>query len=445
MKCGFSKKCINPPLGTPLVGYYSERLTKGVLDDLYIKAAAFDDGEKKAVVIEIDVCLLSEEFCDTVRSMIAEFCGIDANAVFICCDHTHTGPITMPDFASDKAPDPAYIGFLQTSLRDTAAYALKDLKPARFFAAEAQAKGISFIRRYKMKDGIIKTNPVAEDPNIDYPLGEPNETVKLLKIVRDGGDDLFIVSYGTHTDTTGGEYVSADYPTYLSRTIEGALPGTNCMFLLGPQGDVNHFDPSKPNRGRVRPVNPTGDYRDACSHAQYMGRVIAGSVLSVCDKAQEISADAIRFGSCSVEIPSQQENDALEESIRINDLYESGRQNEIAPPGTHLTPIIAKARRVIRLKDGPSSFEYKLFAVRIGDYVFAGLPGEPFTEIRNRIEAESPFANTMVCCLVNSSPGYFPTSQAYREGGYEVLSSVFGMGCDDALVNGMKDLLDSLK
>ncbi len=45
------KKCITPPLGSPSVGYYKPRVTKGVIDDLYVRAVAFDDGEKKAVCI----------------------------------------------------------------------------------------------------------------------------------------------------------------------------------------------------------------------------------------------------------------------------------------------------------------------------------------------------------------------------------------------------------
>ncbi|MBQ2932005.1 MAG: hypothetical protein IJE62_04065 [Clostridia bacterium] len=51
MKTGFSKKCITPPIGSPIVGYYKPRFTKGVVDDLYVRAVAFGDGEKKAVCI----------------------------------------------------------------------------------------------------------------------------------------------------------------------------------------------------------------------------------------------------------------------------------------------------------------------------------------------------------------------------------------------------------
>ena len=56
MKTGFSKVCINPPYGAPIVGYYEERLTKGIADDIFVRAVAFDDGENKAVVIALDLC-----------------------------------------------------------------------------------------------------------------------------------------------------------------------------------------------------------------------------------------------------------------------------------------------------------------------------------------------------------------------------------------------------
>lgn len=438
MKCGFCKKVITPPLGTPIIGYYSERLTKGVIDDLYVKAVAFDSGNKKAVAIEIDLCLLIEETCNQFCKTIADFCGIDKDAVLLICNHTHTGPLTVDDFASGKKPDPNYMAFLETTLRDAAAYALQDVKPARFFTVDTKAEGISFVRRYAMKDGSVRTNPDAQDPNIDHALAEPNETVKLLKIVREGGDDIFIINFGTHSDTIGGDYISADYSAYACAAVEGAIPNTQCVFFLAPQGDVNHRNVFMPNIGLVG-ENGTP------AHARHMGRVIAGNVLATCDRAKEIGADGIWYGTSHVEVPSHQENDKLEEAIRVNELYEAGRGEELTGPGKHLTAIISEARRIIRLKDGPASFSQKLSALKVGDFVFAGYAGEPFTDIRNRTELETPFENTMVCALTNGAGGYFPSTKAYNEGGYEVLTSSFGPGTDDVLVGGMTQLLESLK
>ena len=58
MKAGFGKVCINPPYGAPIVGYYEERFVKGIHDSLFARATAFDDGENKALIVAVDVCLL---------------------------------------------------------------------------------------------------------------------------------------------------------------------------------------------------------------------------------------------------------------------------------------------------------------------------------------------------------------------------------------------------
>lgn len=445
MKCGFCKKVITPPLGTPIVGYYSERLMKGVIDDLYVRAAAFSDGEKRAVVLAVDLCLLSGDTCDDYRKTIADFCGIDMDAVFICCNHTHTGPLTTPDFASDKLPSPQYMDFLRVTFRDAAAYALEDLKPAEAYAAETKAEGISFVRRFRMKDGTVRTNPGPLNPNTDYALGTPNESLKLLKIVRQGGDDLFIFNFGTHTDTVGGEYISADYSGYACAAIEGAIPGTQAMFLMAPQGDVNHINVWKPNYDKVVSEREAEDVKERAAHARYMGRVIAGNILAVCDRAVKLDSGTIAWASTEVEIPSHRENDRLEEAKKLNALYESGRGNEICDPGMHRTELIAEARRIIKLENGPDFFRYRVYVLRLGEFVFACLPGEPFTEIHNRISKGTPFANTMVCCLTNNCPGYFPTTQAFHEGGYEAKTSVYAAGADDALVNAMLRLLEKMK
>ena len=445
MKCGFCKKVITPPLGTPLVGYYRERLMKGVIDDLYVRAAAFSHGEKKVVILEADLCLMSGALCDDIRKSIAEFCGLDMGAIFISCNHTHTGPLTGKDFASDRTASDQYIAFLKVTFRDTAAYALEDLKPAEFYWAETTAEGISFVRRYRMKDGTVRTNPGPLNPNIDYALGTPNESLKLLKILRQGGNDLFIFNFGTHSDTVGGDYVSADYSAYACAAIEGAIPGTDAMFLLAPQGDVNHFNVWKGNYNKVVSPRVAEDIKETAAHARYMGRVIAGKILTVCDRAEKLDAGAISWGSAEVEIPSHQENDRLEEARRINALYEAGREEEICDPGMARTEIIAEARRIIKLEHGPASYRYYIYTLRLGDFVLAGLPGEPFTEIHNRISAGTPFANTMVCCQINACTGYFPTTQAHSEGGYEAKTSVYAAGADDILVNGMLKLLETMK
>ena len=458
IKCGFDKKCITPPLGAPIVGYYLERRVKGVLDDLYVRASAFDDGKVRAVVIAVDVCYITKDMCDELRKRIAKECNVDENAIHICASHTHTGPLLGKDFASESECPKAYEEMFKTQICDAASYAFMDLKPARFFYGENEAKNISFSRRFKMKDGTVATNPGVCNPDIDYPIGVPDETVRFLKILREGADDLFIVNYGTHTDTVTGEYISADYPAYLCETLERAIPGTKCMFLLGPQGDVNHVNVKGwqtdeecekefgPLEGWKLTNDNFGDSEeDMSAHPRHMGRVIAGAVLSALALAKEIKMDKISFATRELTLPSNQENDKLEEAERIAKLYDEGRHQELPYDGMNLVTVVAGARRILSLKDGPECFYGNIYGIKIGDFVFAGMGGEPFVEIGKRIYEGSPFENMIFSCLTNSEGSYYPTSSAMTEGGYEAATCNIRAGADNIIVNNMIELLNELK
>lgn len=444
MKAGFSRICINPPYGAPIVGYYEPRFTKGILDNLYVRAVAFDDGDNKALIISLDLIELGQKYFDVLKDTVNKATGVEMDAIFINCSHTHTGPLVGKDPASDKESDKTYDAFLISCVRDAAIYVIDDLEEATIEAAEAQAKNISFIRRYRMKDGSVATNPGVNNENIDYALGKPNETVKLVKIIRENADDIFIVNFGTHPDTVGGEYISADYMGYVCSIIENAIHNTKCMFLQAPQGDVNHVNVS-PSKGEaeISKVDFDGVPR-GIKHTEYMGRVIAGAVLSVCSVTEKVKCDQISFKTKRVQLPSNQENDRLEEAKRIHELYEAGRANELPYKEMALTTVVAEAERIIKLQNGPDAFTFTLSAIKVGNIVFAGIGGEPFTEVGNRICNRSPFEQTILCCLTSSAGTYIPAKENYAEGGYEVKSSVIKLGGDDIIIEGMINLLNEL-
>ena len=445
MKTGFSKICINPPYGAPITGYYHERFTKGMLDDIFVRAVAFDDGEKQAVVIALDLCYLSQEYYDRLKKAITEATKLPNEAIFINCSHTHTGPLIGGDFASPIRSSDAYDEFLTTSVRDAAIYALADLDETKIGVAEGQAKNISFIRRYRMKDGSVATNPGVNNPEIDHALGTPNETVKLVKLSRENADDIFIVSFGTHPDSVGGDYISADYMGFVCSILENAVPGTKCIFLQGFQGDVNHVNTHPtPGESAISVIDFDSVPRSH-AHAEHMGRIIAGAVLSICSITEDICADKISYAMSRVDLPSHQENDKLDEARRIWTLHKEGRDDELPFKEMALTTAVAEAKRILDHENGPESYPFYLSAIKIGDLCLAGIGGEPFTEIGNRISAASPFAETVLCALTNTEGGYIPTTKAYSEGGYEARSSSLAPGGDDIIVDGMMKLLESLK
>jgi hypothetical protein len=423
MKVGFSRKCITPPLGVSVCGYYEYREVRGVLDDLYASAVAFESGERRAVIIAVDVCMLSSELCDGYRRRVAECCALSPEAVFINCSHTHTGPVVGYKKGADLPGSPEYDRYFADSLVECSREAFADLKNAEMSVAEGRAEGISFVRRFRMKNGNVQTNPGVDNPDVLEALGAPNDRVRLLRIKRDSGDTVVIVNFGTHADTVGGELVSADWPGFVVKTVEAALDNTKCLFLTGAQGDVNHINPHPTAAEREGLEYDTFDgVPRGYEHAKHMGRRVAAAVIGNIGKTTPVSGDAIGFGMKKIFMPSNQANDRLEEARKISALYLAGRAHELPYEKMELTTVVAEAQRIVELEHGPDGYYFVLSALKIGGVTFAGLPGECFTDIGRTIEKECG-DEVFVCCLTNGGETYFPTSSAYDEGGYEARSS----------------------
>ena len=444
---GFGRVCITPPLGTPIVGYYMERRVSGVLDDVYAATVAISCGESAALFISVEVCELSTAQCNAYRKQISEATGVAEGAIFINCSHTHTGGQPGSSGAlGTGAKSPEYELAIGDAMVKASLEAMADLKPSVLSYAKGEAKGISFIRRYRMKDGGVQTNPGVDNPNIDHALGTPNDAVQLLKAEREGADDIYVVCFGTHADSVGGDLISGDWPGFVRTTIEGAIEGSKCLFLTGSQGDVNHINtaPTEADRRGLDYDTFDGVPR-GYEHAKHMGRVVAGAVLEIAGKTVNVKPDDIKFGIKEIDVPSHRENEREAEARRVLELYNNGRQDELPYKAMELTTVVAEANRIVALLNGPDSFPFVLSAISIGNLVFLGIPGELFVELGRRVERESVFDATFVCCLTNGGDCYFPTESAYDEGGYEARSSKLDRSVEEIVVNGVKELFSNIK
>ena len=445
MKTGYSKLCITPPTGTVMCGYYEKRRSKGVLDDLYATAVSFDDGNKKALILAVDVCLLTFKQSLRLKESISAATGIDATSIFINCSHTHTGP-TIEEDLDGELTLAEYDTVFFALLEKVAVQSFADMRESVFSIGTGSAEGISFPRRYRMRNGNVQTNPGVENPNILHPLGTANSTVKFLKIQRENADTLVLVNFGTHADSVGGEYISGDWPNFVCETVEAVFGDTKCIFLTGTQGDVNHINVS-PTAGERKGLEyesfdgvPRG-----YAHAKYMGRKVAAAVIAGLDKTEPISCDTIFYQEQTVTIPANKENHRLDEAKEIVKIHAEGRDSELPYEKMELTTVVAEANRICELANGPDEFPFTLGVLKLGDFVMAALPGECFVEIGRRIEATYEGKHMMVCCLTNGGDSYFPTSSAYDEGGYEARTSILKKGGDDIVVAGMKSLMSALK
>lgn len=434
VKVGVGRKCITPPMGTAMSGYFRPRHASGVLDDLFVTAVAFDDGEQRAMIISLDLCgLKNQEYQDKYKRMVSESCGISFDAIITNCSHTHTGPIVGYDKSSETESNPIYDELLGEYIRDAAVMACNDLKEARFFTAKGEVKNVAFVRLFRMKDGSVKTNPGCLNPDIVCPLTEPDEALRLLKITREAGDDILIAHFGVHADTVGGESISADFIGAMRRSVEARRSNTVCTFLQGPEGDVNHVN--------VKLPRPEGD---RYPRTIAMGEKLADEVLRICDLANEISVNNIAFKTSTISIPTNKENHRIPEALNVVELHRAGRDADIETNGAGTVTVVAEALRILNMQNAPDNYTFTISTIKLGSLVFAGLPGEPFCEIGKRIASASPYDMTMVCALTDGGEVYFPTGNIYDEGGYEARSTFIKKGADDILVNSMLKLLGEL-
>ncbi|MBQ7036347.1 MAG: hypothetical protein IJN74_02530 [Clostridia bacterium] len=446
---GYAEVNINPPLGAGVSGYYIPRYGKGFLDDLMSEVMVFSCGGKKIALISVDVCGFAASVLKEVKKGIAEKTDIPESNIFLSATHTHTGALLVPTeaFEADEEVIRTYAEFVTNRIVDGTVMALADLKDAKMgFIVGYAPERVAYIRRYKMKDGSTFTCPPIGDPNIDHPIGELDQRVNVLRFDREGGHSIVLVNYGLHADTVNGEMFSSDWPGWMRRTVEKVLDGTKCMFYAGAQGDVGSTHVF-PEGGDMNDTEISFDNEmKSPGMARFVGRALAGTVLQVYDKVEYIDVDSIDLMEKVIPIPSNMPTkEELPLAHKYKELHDAGRDDEIPFKAMQLTTVVAEALRMVRLENGPENYMLNLTALRLGDVVMLGIPGEPFTEIGVKIKETEGYRMILPCALTNGDMGYFPVQSAYDEGGYEAKTSPFKAGVAERIIEGAKELLSDIR
>ena len=456
LQAGFSRVNITPALGTEIVGYFQARYAEGVLDELEINALALSAGEDKVVLMSADLCFIGTAVQKVICENICKATGLSADQIFIHSTHTHTGPVVNLDGINgmqvsgidESKRDLAkqYGQMLCNKFADAAVMALNDLKPAKLGWAVGKAPNIAFVRRFRMKDGKVRTNPGVGNPDILHPIGDVDERVNVLRFDREGGDTIVLANMGCHPDVVGGSLISGDWPTLFRHRLEKTLDNVKGIFFNGAQGDVNHVNVNAKGGDFNDMFNDFDDVARGYGHARHMANVMTAAVLQVFDKVNYVDVDRIRSKLGDITVPSNMPKpEDMPLARKYDDLHKAGRDEEIPFEGMELTTVVAEAARMVRLEHGPESFGMTLSAVAIGNVALAGVPGEPFNGIGLGLKKAEGWDLVLPCCLTNGSEGYFPMQDSYDEGGYEARSSRFKAGTAEIIIKEGVALLDSLR
>ncbi len=412
---------ITPPLGTMIPGSFQDRFAEKVRDPLHVCSFVVErEGEGVAIVV-CDLIGVKRDYLDRAKERIAVETELSAERVLICCTHTHTGAVTGDD---------AYTAFLIDRIADAVRLAWQERKPAQVGFGQTLEDRVVFNRRYRMRDGSVRTNPGVGNPDVVAPMGpiDPEIGVLCLQGV-DGGAIGLLANYALHyigmPESTYS--ISADYFGVFSTLIQRMRNASFVAVLSnGACGDINNIDVL----GDRRPV------KDRSLHAERVAGLIAAGVLWVwneMDFASDVSLGAAMQEVVLARKPAPSEADMA----RVREIEDMAR------------PTMAErafVRRITRrMADVPDRVRTWVQALRIGDLGIAAVPGELLVELGLDLKARSPFSQTIVIELANDSVGYLPTRQSYEEGGYEPEASVFAPGCGEQIVDVALGLLEQLR
>jgi len=441
LEMGAAEVDITPPVGFRMAGYFDERISTGIHDPLHAKALVLRQGDTQAALVCCELLGLSLNVSTNARALASRQTGISFSHIIICANHTHTGPLfddvrgfyfhkaAVAEHGSDPHETIDYPQFLIQELAKAIGDAQANLRPAQLEIGTTRQEGLTFNRRYWMKNGKVVFNPGQLNPNIVRPAGPTEPEAGILLARRPAGPEPFagLTVFALHSDTMGGTLYSADYAYFLQQTLRQTFgPKFISAFGLGTCGDVNHID--------VQKKEPVSGFQIT----QRIGRTLGLAVLNATNALKIMDHSSLAVVSRTVTARLQ--------SVTPEQLSDAHSMlNKLGDPNTDFYRKVAVVK-VLDLEQRGPTWPMEVQVIRLdADSAIVCLPGEIFVELGLAIKRESPFKNTFVLSICNDRPSYVPTQKAFDEGSYEVSNSRVAAGTGEELVRVAVDMLRAIK
>ena len=373
------KEDITPSSSQYLLGY-GERKSTGVLDNIYHRIVAIDDGTTQFFIVSTDICLYSPSEYDKVTSRLQKQYGISPLNIWWSTTHTHSAPevgafglygIYLGNRIGHTV-DSVYTAMVEKKLIDGILKARQHLAPARL------GVGWGFSQANINRRAIDENGKASLGMNPDLPV---DRKIGLIRLDKEDGTPLaLLVNYAMHGTVMSGANleISGDAPGVVSEYVEQKT-GVPMLYINGAAG----------NMAPIYSVYPNAE----AGHLSQFKMLLGDKILEA-NKKIETDVDSIKLvtGSLTVETPRKQ---GMEWSSDLN--------------------------RYTTTKAGVNMVKLPVRFLKINkDIAIWSAPIELFCEISMGIRERSPFPFTFYFGYTNGWFGYMPTASAWPRGGYEV-------------------------
>src|ERR1043165_8866855 len=92
---GMGRRCINPPPNIAHGGWGAQKheQAEGIDMDLWVTALALSDGKTTALVLDVDIQIITNQRGDEIRAAVSKATGLSVQNIRACATHTHSGPV----------------------------------------------------------------------------------------------------------------------------------------------------------------------------------------------------------------------------------------------------------------------------------------------------------------------------------------------------------------
>ena len=384
------------PKDTQNLQGYDPRRSTGVLDHIFHRIVALDDGITQFFLVSSDICLISPALYDSIAAILYTRYKIKPVNFWWTVTHTHSAPeVGAPGLGAvfmgeryQHTIDSNYTPLLIQKLIEGILEARKKLAPARL----GVGWGFSQANINRRAIDIDGKSTIGLDPD-----GAVDRRIGLLRIDKEDGKPLaLIANYPIHgTVMHGGNLlISGDAPGIVSEYVEQKI-GAPVLFINGAAGDLAPIE-----SGQNAEDGHLGQFR-----------VLLGDKIIEANKKILSTTDEVRLNSREIIIETPRKAGlAWSESLKK---YGSAKK------GINMVRV---PLRFLKINE---------------DVAIWSAPVELFCEISNEIRDRSPFPYTFYFGYNNGWLGYLPTAVAWEQGGYEPEVSPFTPGA-------AKDLTESV-
>lgn len=390
---GAAKVNVTPTEPIWLSGYANRtKPSQGVLQEIYVKAAAFQQNGQTSVLLTSDLQGLDVAMIDNVASRAHKQFGLPRERLVLNYSHNHSSPVTGKvlhlyynlSAAQHEVVD-RYTRWLQDRMVQVIGEAIANLAPAELTFEQGLA-GFAVNRRRARPNGRALFGPVDHDVPV-LAIRSPQGKLRAV-----------LFGYSCHTTALSGSKINGDYAGYAQHALEAKYPDSTALFVQGCGGDANPL-----------PRIMNSDAPDAVALAEMYGTILARAVEAVLRAPMQSVVGDLKTAYAVIDVPFSKPptREALEARLQQ---ATGGKRRQVQY-------LLDKLIRDGKL---PESHPYPIQVWRFGgSLTFIALTGESVVDYCLRFKKQYGNDSTWVAGYNNELLSYIPSLRVLREGGYE--------------------------